>query len=305
MSAYPEERVAWEQQVERLRQERPTPLRDAWYLLSRNKLALVGSLLALFFALVGLFAPMLEPHSPARQDLFNTFERPFHSWHHVLGTDQLGRDVFSRLLEGIRISMGVGLLTTLAVLVVGTVAGMVAGYYRGWIDTVINGFVEMVWGFPLILVAVIIAGAIGPGLTAVIAAVAFINWAGFARIVRGEVLALREKEFVAGARALGKGDVEIMVKHLLPNVIGSALVMGSYYVAVAIIVEAGLSFIGLGAQPPTASLGQMVADGRNYLQLDHWIATVPGITIVLVVLSLNLLGDGLRDVLDPRLKRER
>jgi peptide/nickel transport system permease protein len=152
---------------------------------------------------------------------------------------------------------------------------------------------------------VIIASAIGPGLTGVVLAVAFINWAGFARIVRGEVLALREKEFVAGARALGKSDLEIMVKHILPNVLPSALVMGSYYVAVAIIVEAGLSFIGMGAQPPTASLGQMVADGRNYLVTDHWISTIPGVTIVLLVLGLNLLGDGLRDLLDPRLRRER
>jgi ABC-type dipeptide/oligopeptide/nickel transport system permease subunit len=305
VSVAPDERVLWEQAIERLGQQRPTPLRDAWYLLSRNKLALVGSILALLFSLIAVFAPLLEPHDPAHQDLLNSFERPFHSWDHILGTDQLGRDVLSRLLEGIRISMGVGLLTTLAVLVVGTVAGMIAGYHRGWVDTIINGFVEMVWGFPLILIAVIIAGAIGPGLTAVIAAVAFVNWAGFARIVRGEVLALREKEFVLGARALGKGNIEIMVRHVLPNVISSALVMGSYYIAVAIIVEAGLSFIGLGAQPPTASLGQMVADGRNYLQLDHWIATIPGVTIVLIVLGLNLLGDGLRDVLDPRLKRER
>lgn len=302
--AFPQERALWEQQVEQLRLRRHTPLRDAWYLLSRNKLALVGSALAVLFGLAAIFGPILAPEDPAKQDLLNSFQRPF-SGDHLLGTDQLGRDTLSRLLEGIRISMAVGVLTTLAVLVIGSAVGMVAGYYRGWIDTIINGFVEMVWGFPLILVAVIIAGALGPGLTAVIFAVAFINWAGFARIVRGEVLALREKEFVAGARALGKGDLEIMVKHLLPNVLPSALVMGSYYVAVAIIVEAGLSFIGMGAQPPTSSLGQMVADGRNYLTLDHWISTIPGITIVLLVLGLNLLGDGLRDILDPRLKRER
>ena len=304
MTAIPEERLAWEEQVERLSLERPSRLKDAWYLLSRNKLALAGSLLAVLFGLAAIFGPIAAPEDPAKQDLLNSFARPF-SHGHLLGTDQLGRDVLSRLLEGIRISMAVGALTTLAVLVIGTAAGMIAGYYRGWIDTVVNGIVEMVWGFPLILIAVIIAGALGPGLTAVIAAVAFINWAGFARIVRGEVLALREKEFVAGARALGKGSLEIMVKHLLPNVLPSALVMGSYYVAVAIIVEAGLSFIGMGAQPPTASLGQMVADGRNYLLEDHWISTIPGVTIVLVVLGLNLLGDGLRDVLDPRLKRER
>jgi peptide/nickel transport system permease protein len=303
-SAIPPERILWEQQVEQLRLRRHTPLRDAWYLLSRNKLALVGSVLAVLFGLAAIFGPMFAPEDPARQDLLNSFARPL-SDDHLLGTDQLGRDILSRLLEGIRISMAVGLLTTLAVLVIGSAVGMVAGYYRGWIDTIINGFVEMVWGFPLILIAVIIAGALGPGLTAVVLAVAFINWAGFARIVRGEVLALREKEFVAGARALGKGDLEIMVKHLLPNVLPSALVMGSYYVAVAIIVEAGLSFIGMGAQPPTSSLGQMVADGRNYLGLDHWISTIPGITIVLLVLGLNLLGDGLRDILDPRLKRER
>jgi peptide/nickel transport system permease protein len=302
-SVVPEERLLWEEQVRKLDMASPARLRDAWYLLSRNKLALVGSGIAFFFALAGLIGPFFAPYDYAAQDLLNSFARP--SAAHLLGTDQLGRDVLSRLLEGIRISMGVGLITTAVVLVVGTAAGMVAGYFRGWIDTIINGIVEMVWGFPLILVAVIIIGAVGPGLTGVVVAVAFVNWAGFARIVRGEVLALREKEFVMGARALGKGNVEIMVKHLLPNVLGSALVMGSYYVAVAIIVEAGLSFIGMGAQPPTPSLGQMVSDGRSYLLEDHWISTIPGVTIVLVVLGLNLVGDGMRDVLDPRLKRER
>lgn len=303
-SALSQEQAAWEEQVELLLRRKRTPTRDAWYLLSRNKLVLVGSILAFLFGLTAIFGPMFAPYDPADQDLLNAFAPPL-SPGHVLGTDQLGRDMLSRLLEGIRISFAVGAVTTAVVLVIGTIAGMVAGYYRGMTDTVINGFVEMVWGFPLILIAVIIASAIGPGLTSVVLAVAFINWAGFARIVRGEVLALREKEFVAGARALGKGDLVIMVKHILPNVLPSALVMGSYYVAVAIIVEAGLSFIGLGAQPPTASLGQMVSDGRNYLLNDHWISTIPGITIVLLVLGLNLLGDGLRDLLDPRLKRER
>lgn len=304
MSAIPKERLEWEQQVERLLLSRPSRLGVAWHQLSRNRLTLVGSFIAVLFGLTAIFGPVVAPADPAEQDLLTSFESPFSSGH-LLGTDQLGRDMFSRLLQGIRISLEVGALTTAAVLVIGTIVGIVAGYYRGWVDTVLNGLVEMVWGFPLILIAVILAGALGPGLTAVVVAVAFINWAGFARIVRGEVLALREKEFVAGARALGKGNLEIMFKHLLPNVLPSALVMGSYYVAVAIIVEAGLSFIGMGAQPPTASLGNMVADGRNYLLQDHWISTIPGITIVLIVLGLNLLGDGLRDILDPRLKRER
>jgi peptide/nickel transport system permease protein len=303
-SAVPQERRAWEERLEQLRLQPRTPLRDAWYLLSRNKLGLVGSALVVVFGLLAVFGPMLAPEDPAKQDLLNSYLPPL-SEGHLLGTDQLGRDILSRLLEGIRISMAVGVVVTLLVLVGGSAVGMIAGFYRGWTDTVVNGFVEMVWGFPLILIAVIIVGALGPGLTGVVLAVAFVNWAGFARIVRGEVLALREREFVAGARALGKGNLEIMVRHLLPNVLPSALVMGSYYVAVAIIVEAGLSFIGLGAQPPTSSLGQMVADGRNYLTIDHWISTIPGVTIVLIVLGLNLLGDGLRDILDPRLKRER
>jgi peptide/nickel transport system permease protein len=303
-NAVSQEQLAWEEQVARLGLERRSPLRDAWQQLSNNKLALVGSIIAVAFGLIAIFGPMFAPHDYARQDLLNSYAKPLREGH-LLGTDQLGRDELSRLLEGIRISMGVGVVTTAAVLIIGTVVGIVAGYYRGWVDTIINGFVEMVWGFPLILVAVIIIGAIGPGLTGVIIAVAFVNWAGFARIVRGEVLGLREKEFITGAKALGKGDLEIMVKHLLPNVMASALVMGSYYVAVAIIVEAGLSFIGMGAQPPLPSLGQMVADGRSYLQEDHWISTIPGITIVLLVLGLNLVGDGLRDILDPRLKRER
>ena len=153
--------------------------------------------------------------------------------------------------------MLVGLGTTAIAISIGTVVGMLAGYYRGWVDRILNGLVELIWGFPLILIAVLLIGAIGPGLTGVVIAVGFVNWAGFARIVRGDVFALREKEFVAAARALGKNDIEIMVRHLLPNIVGSALVMGSYYIAIAIIAEAGLSFIGMGAQPPLPSLGQM------------------------------------------------
>lgn len=304
MSAVPEERVLWEQRVAGLESSRRSRLGEAWVALARNKLALTGSIIALLFMLAAIFGPLLAPHDYAKQSLSDAHLLPF-SEGHLLGTDQLGRDTLSRLLTGIRISVGVGLGTTIISLVIGSVVGMVSGYYRGRIDTILNGFVEMVWGFPLILIAVIIVGAMGPGLTGVVLAVGFINWAGFARIVRGEVLSLREKEFVQGAKALGKSDLVIMGRHLLPNVMPSALVMGSYYVAVAVIVEAGLSFIGMGAQAPLPSLGQMVAEGRNYLIFNHWVSTIPGITIVLLVLGLNLLGDGLRDVLDPRLKRER
>lgn len=304
METIVEGQQSWEQQVARLLAERRSPLRDAWEELSRNKLALLGAVIVAFYAVVAVVGPFLAPHDYAEQVLRDSLEPPL-SPGHPLGTDDLGRDILSRLLLGIRISVAVGLGTTAIALGVGTIFGLVSGYYRGWVDTILNGIIQMVWGFPLILIAVLLVGALGPGLTGVVLAVGLINWAGFARIVRGEVLVLREKEFVAATRALGKSDLHIMVRHMLPNVIGSALVMGSYYVAVAIIVEAGLSFIGMGAQEPLASLGKMINEGRGYMLLDHWISTIPGLAIVILVLGLNAFGDGLRDVLDPRLKGER
>jgi ABC-type dipeptide/oligopeptide/nickel transport system permease subunit len=277
-------------------------LLGAWRALSRNRAALIGSFVAIVFVLIGLVGPFLAPHDYARQDLMATFKRPG-AEDHLLGTDQLGRDILSRLMMGIRISLAVGFGVTAVSLVIGALAGAIAGYYRGWIDTILSGIVEITWGFPLILIAVILTGALGPGLKASVLAVGLINWAGFARIVRGEVLSLREREFVQAAHAVGVNDARILVRHILPNCLAPALVMASYYVALAIIVEAGLSFIGMGAQPPLPSLGVMIADGRNYMLLDHWISTIPGLTIVLIVMALNLLGDGLRDIFDPRLRK--
>lgn len=278
-------------------------LADAWYRLSRNKLALIGSIITVIYIVIGLVGPLLAPYDYADQVLSDALMSPGEPGH-LLGTDQLGRDLFSRLVVGIRISLMVGFGVTLISCLVGMVAGMLAGYYPGWTDTIISGIIELTWGFPLILIAVILAGVIGPGLTAVVIAVGLINWAGFARIVRGEVLALREREYVQAAQALGVSDLKIMVRHLLPNVMAPVLVMASYYVALAIIVEAGLSFIGMGAQPPLPSLGTMIASGRNFMLTHHWVTTIPGLAIVLIVLGLNLLGDGLRDILDPRLKEE-
>lgn len=277
-------------------------LRAAWSRLAANKLAMAGSVVALVYIVAGLLGPALVPYDYAQQDLMAASLPPL-SPDHLLGTDQVGRDMLSRLVVGIRISLLVGFGVTAISLCVGTLAGALAGFYRGTVDTLISGLVEFTWGFPLILIAVILAGALGPGLTAATLAVGLVNWAGFARIVRGEVLTLREAEHVQAARTLGVTDSRLLLRHILPNVLAPALVMASYYVALAIIVEAGLSFIGMGAQPPLPSLGVMIAEGRNYMLQNHWVTTIPGVTIVLIVLGLNVLGDGLRDVLDPRLRR--
>lgn len=273
--------------------------------LARNKLALLGSIVALLYILAGIFGPFLVGDY-AQQDLMATFVRPFDSSNpasagHILGTDQLGRDMLARLVMGIRISLLVGFGVTLISLIIGTVAGALAGYYGGIVDTIISGIVELTWGFPLILIAVILTGAMGPGLGATMLAIGLINWAGFARIVRGEVIALRRREYIEAARTVGVRDGRMLLRHIFPNVLAPVMVMASYYVALAIIVEAGLSFIGLGAQPPLPSLGVMIADGRNFILVDHWVSTIPGIAIISIVMGLNLLGDGLRDALDPRL----
>ncbi len=280
----------------------------AWRALLRNKGALLGLIIALIYVVIGLVGiaawqrPSILPQDYASQDLMLTFA-PIGTEDHPLGTDQLGRDMLSRLIIGVGISLAVGFGITAISMIVGIALGAIAGYRQGKIDVFISGLIEITWGFPLILIAVIAAGALGPGLTATVLAVGLINWAGFARVVRGEVLQLREREFVQAALATGVDDRRILLRHILPNTLAPVIVLATYYVAAAIIVEAGLSFIGLGAQPPLPSLGVMIADGRNYILLDHWLTTLPGLAIVFIVMALNLLGDGLRDILDPRLRK--
>jgi peptide/nickel transport system permease protein len=266
----------------------------------RNKQFMTGAIIASVIVLLGLFGPFLFGDY-AEQDLL-AGHLPVGSDGYLFGSDALGRDLAARATFGIRISLIVAISVTALAVVAGTLIGLVAGYAGGRLDSSISLLIDFVWGFPLILVAVLAAASIGSGLIPVILAVGMVNTAAIARVVRGEVLGITERDFVTAARAGGYSTPRILFRHVVPNVVPVVLVLSSYYVAVAIIAEAALSFVGLGAQPPLPSLGQMVSDGRNYLQLNHWESTIPGLLIFAMVLSVSLIGDGLRDLLDPRLR---
>lgn len=272
-----------------------------------NKLALAGGMLTLGFfviAIVGGVILLFDRYQDLYldQNLRRSLIRPMEDGT-LLGTDNLGRSMFWRLVAGTAVSLWAGFAVTALSISVGMVLGAIAGYLGGWVDRIISALIDLTWGFPVILVAVILVGALEPGLTAVILAISLVNWAGYARIVRAQVLSLKQRAFVEAARALGVPTWKIIARHLVPNMVGTMLVMSSYYIAVTVIAEAGLSFIGLGAQPPTPSLGQMVSEGRKFLSNDPWIVILPGAVVALLVLALNTLGDGLRDIFDPRLRR--
>jgi peptide/nickel transport system permease protein len=284
-------------QVPQSRRARPGTVRQ----IAANRSAVAGLAIILVLCLVALLAPVIATHPYAQQDLLRSLEPPLTPGH-PLGTDNFGRDVYSRIAWGARVSLQVGLIVTSVSMVIGLVIGCVAGYYRGNVDLVLSNLVDLVWGFPLILVALLLVAVIGPGLNGAMIATGLVAWAGFARIVRGEVLVLRERAFVVAARALGAGDGRIILRHILPNITGPVLVMATFTMAAAVIIEASLSFLGLGAQPPTPSWGSMLNEGRAFVHRAYWLAVFPGLAIAVLVLGFNLLGDGLRDVFDPRLR---
>jgi peptide/nickel transport system permease protein len=269
--------------------------------LRRHPMLIVSGTIVTLYVLIGVLAPWIAPHSYTDQDLVNGYLPPL-SEDHVLGTDHLGRDMASRLFYGIRTSLFVSAVVTGVTLVVGMLVGFISGYYGGWVDRLLSSVIDMFWGFPIILVAIIVVAIIGPGVKAILIGISIVNWAGFARIMRGEVLALRNREFVDAARTVGAGTPRILIRHIFPNVLAITFVMASFLMGIIITAEAGLSFIGLGAQPPLPSLGQMVAEGKSYFFRDLWLITIPGVTLALAVLAFNQLGDSLRDFLDPRLQ---
>ncbi|MDX6476343.1 MAG: peptide/nickel transport system permease protein [Gaiellaceae bacterium] len=268
----------------------------------RRPLAIVGLVVALLFILTAILAPVVAPYSASATD-FNATLAPAFSNHHLLGTDELGRDQLSRIIWGSRASIQAGVLSTLLAILVAVPIGIVAGYYRGWTDPVIARITDVLLAFPFLVVAVGLAAILGPSLTNATLALGIGAVPGLIRIARGETLALREEDYVRAAIANGASDVSILARHVLPNMLSTLIVQATVTIPAAIIGEAVLSFLGLGVQPPTPSWGVMLADAQSYISQAPRLAIFPGIAIFICSLSFNLLGDGLRDVLDPRTTR--
>ncbi len=281
--------------------QRPRSLwRDAWARLVRNRAAVFGGVIVLLLIIAGLAAPLLAPYSPIKQDLRNSVKPP--SIEHLLGTDVHGRDILSRIIHGAAYSLRIGFLGAFLAGLIGSVLGLISGYYGGIADLLVMRLMDILLAFPGLLLAIAIIAAIGPGLNNVIIAVAIFSVPTFTRVVRGSVLSVRQNEYVVAARTVGATDSRIMRLHLFPNILAPLIVLVTMRIATAILTAASLSFLGLGAQPPTPEWGAMLSDGRDYLVLAPHVATFPGLAILLAVLGFNLLGDGLRDALDPRMR---
>jgi len=269
---------------------------------SKNRTAVAGLIVIVALYLVALLTPLISPYDPAFQGDLLTERYVGLSVQHLLGTDQYARDVLSRLLYGARISLLIGFVAVSISVTIGTLLGAIAGFIGGFVDGAIMRFVDIVISFPRLVLLITIIALFQPSIFLIIAVLGLTLWPGTARIVRGEVLSLREREFVQAATALGYSKTRIILRHLIPNALGPVIVAATLGVGNTIVLEAGLSFLGLGVQPPTPSWGSMVAAGRNVLLNAWWLSTFPGLAIVFTVLSFNLVGDGLRDALDPRLR---
>lgn len=274
---------------------------QAWVRLKRNRGAVVGGIIVSLFLLSALLAPWIAPYDPLRSDMVSAFTSP--SRDNWLGTDFLGRDIFSRIVFGARISLLIGVVAVGIATIGGVSIGMVAGWYGGKWDYVLMRFMDLLLSFPGILLALVIVSILGPSLFNTMIAVGVSSVPRYARLVRGSVLATKENDYVDAARALGASGLRLMAWHIFPNILAPLLVMATLSVAGAILWAAALSFLGLGAQPPTPEWGAMLGAGRHYLSRAPWISTFPGIAIMITILGINLLGDGLRDALDPRQQR--
>ena len=276
---------------------------ELWKNLKRNKMALFGLVILVIIVLLALFADQIANYDQVviKQNLRMRLKPP--SSAHWLGTDEFGRDIFARLVHGARVSLKVGILAVGIAIVIGGFLGAIAGYYGGKLDNIIMRVMDIFLAVPSILLAIAIVSALGPNLLNLMIAVSISSIPRYARIVRASVLSIRDQEFIEAARAIGASDARIIFRHIIPNSLAPVIVQGTLGVANAILSTAGLSFIGLGIQPPAPEWGSMLSGGRQYLRYAWWVTTFPGVSIMITILSLNLLGDGLRDALDPRLKQ--
>jgi peptide/nickel transport system permease protein len=266
----------------------------------KNKISIIGGVMVVIVVIVALMAPWISPYNPVEQDMNVQHAAP--SWTHPFGTDSYGRDELSRILWGSRVSLLVGTLSVLFAMVAGIPLGMIGGYKGGRIENLVIRFIDVFMSFPIVILGLLVLAIMGPGLIKIIIAIAVALTPRIARLARGSTLSVKGKEYIEAARAVGQNDAKIMFIHVLPNIFGEILVMGTLWVATAIIVEASLSFIGLGVRPPTPSWGAMIRDGLDQLTNAPWLSIFPGLAIFISVFSFNLIADGLRDISDPKLR---
>jgi peptide/nickel transport system permease protein len=282
-------------------EELTPPWKEAWLAFYKNRLALAGLGIVVLFIFIAIIAPWIAPYSYKEQILTERMQPP--SSKHWFGTDDFGRDIFTRILYGARISLWVGFFSVLGSVVIGTLLGIIAGYYGRWVDGIISRIFDIMLAFPSILLAIAVVSILGPSLQNALIAIAVINIPNFGRLVRSRVLSVKQEEFIMAARAVGMKDTRILFHHILPNSISPVIVQATLAIATAIIEAAALGFLGLGAQPPSPEWGKMLADSKQYLVQAPWTLLFPGIAIMLTVLGFNLMGDGLRDALDPKMKQ--
>lgn len=268
-----------------------------------NKTSWVGLGIFLVVMIMAVFAPWFAPHDPLEQDVLSKLKPPFDN--HYLGTDLYGRDIYSRLLYGAQISLVIGIASTVIALVIGSIIGMTAGWYGGRFDIIVMQMMDMLLAFPSLILGLILVAMLGPSMTNIIIAIALTSIPSFARIARAPTIAVKEREFIDAGRALGFSDLRLIAGHVLPNIFPEILVMGSLWLANAIRTEASLAFIGLGVKPPAATWGGMIREGFENILDSYWLVLAPSVAILIIVFGLNILGDGLRDAIDPKLKGER
>jgi dipeptide transport system permease protein len=285
----------------------PSALAEFWYYFSRNKGAVIGLFVFLFILLLAIIAPLVSLHTPDDQNrqflLWVPFWMDGGTWSFPLGTDAVGRDIFSRLIYGARFSLFIGVVVVTLSVISGVLLGLVAGYFRGRIDIVIMRLMDIILAFPSLLLALVLVAVLGPGLVNAMIAISIVNQPHFVRLTRASVMIEREKEYVIASRVAGAGTLRLMFKTILPNCLGPLIVQATLAFSAAILDAAALGFLGMGAQPPTPEWGTMLAEAREFIQRAWWVVTFPGLAILITVLAINLMGDGLRDALDPKLKR--